>query len=154
MRVARRRSFVFDQVTSTLDLLGMPINLADRRAGDQRDGYIELLLPQRQIFDNVWRKLVSRSTQVTPFVRHNEVQTASQISANSWFQYLYEYETIDLSKYPEEKVDSLKEFLYRYTDDMCDQVTSVSAWRAILTVVSKLWRNRLELWSAVITQSG
>ncbi|EFN76376.1 WD repeat-containing protein 63 [Harpegnathos saltator] len=115
------------EVTSTADLLGLPINLADRRAGDQRDGYIELL-SYRQIFDNVWRKLVNRSTQVAPFVRHNEAQTASQISSNSWFQYLYEYETIDLSTYPEEKIDSLKDFLYRYTDDMCDQILMNSTW--------------------------
>ncbi|XP_025154358.1 WD repeat-containing protein 63 [Harpegnathos saltator] len=120
------------EVTSTADLLGLPINLADRRAGDQRDGYIELL-SYRQIFDNVWRKLVNRSTQVAPFVRHNEAQTASQISSNSWFQYLYEYETIDLSTYPEEKIDSLKDFLYRYTDDMCDQVIVVIS-RMIRTI--------------------
>lgn len=109
-------------MTSAADLLGLPINLADRKAGDQRDGYIELL-PYRQIFDNVWRKLVSSSTQVAPVVRHNQAQTAPRISVNSWLQYLYEYESIDLSTYPEEKIDSFKDFLYRYTDDMCDQVT-------------------------------
>lgn len=113
---------MFDQVMSTADLLRVPINLMDRKANDQRDGYIELL-PYRQIFENVWRKLISRSTQVTPSVRHNEAQTAPSIPANSWFQYLYECEPVDLSTYAEEKIDSLKDFLRRYTNEMCDQVT-------------------------------
>lgn len=108
-------------MTSTADLLNMPINLTDRKADDQRDGYIELL-PYRQIFENVWRKLISRATQVMPIVRHNEAQTAPSIPVNSWYQYLYEYETVDLSTYPEDKIESLKDFLERYTDDMCDQV--------------------------------
>ncbi|XP_032679284.1 WD repeat-containing protein 63-like [Odontomachus brunneus] len=136
------------EVTSTADLLGMPINLADRTTGDQRDGYIELL-PHRQIFDNVWRKLVSRSTQVTPFVRHNETQTASQISANSWFQYLYEYETIDLSTYPEEKIDSLKDFLYRYTEDMCNQISMNSTWDIYTNDYANLVRNEKDTQAPV-----
>lgn len=116
-------SFAFNcyQVTSTGDLLNMPVNLMDRKADDQKDGYIELL-PYRQIFENVWRKLVSRATQVMPIVQHNEAQTAPSIPVNSWYQYLYKYETIDLSTYTEDKIDSFKDFLQRYTDDMCDQV--------------------------------
>lgn len=117
-------TFNYDQVTSTADLLNVPINLTDRKADDQRDGYIELLPDIRQIFENVRRKLVSRYTQVTPIVRHNEAQTAPSIPVNSWYQYLYEYETVDLSTYTEEKIESLKDFLKRYTDDMCDQVRS------------------------------
>lgn len=116
-------SFIFnyDQAISTADLLNAPINLTDRKADDQRDGYMELL-PYQQIFENIRRKLVSRSTQVTPSVRHNEAQTAPSIPANSWFQYLYEYKTVDLSTYTEEKIDNLKDFLERYTGEMCDQV--------------------------------
>lgn len=115
-------AFNYDQVASTADLLNVPINLTDRKADDQRDGYIELLPDNRQIFENVWRKLVSRYTQVTPIVRHNEAQTGPSISVNSWYQYLYEYKTVDLSTYTEDKMESLKYFLERYTDDMCDQV--------------------------------
>lgn len=122
----RARSYLFtfnyhDQVMSTADLLNVPIHLTDRMADEQRDGYIELL-PYRQTFENVWRKLVSRSTQVIPCTRHNEAQTGPSISANTWFQYLYEYETVDLSTYTEDKIDFLKDFLRRCTDEMCDQV--------------------------------
>lgn len=121
-----RRAYIerrsHDQMASTVDLLGTPLSLTDRKADDQRDGYIELL-PYRQIFENVWRKLVSRSTQVTPSMRHNDAQTTPSIPANSWFQYRYECETVDLSTYTEEKTDHLKDFLRRYTDEMCDQVT-------------------------------
>jgi len=115
-------------VRSTADLLNVPMDLTDRKADDQRDGYVELL-PYRQIFDNVWRKLVNKSMQVMPVMRHNEAQTGPLISANSWFQYLYEYETIDLSTYTEDQIDSFKDFLRRYTDDICDQVTSRSRCR-------------------------
>ncbi|KYM99187.1 WD repeat-containing protein 63, partial [Cyphomyrmex costatus] len=127
--VAKNTRPLFEiEVTSTADLLNVSINLTDRKADDQRDGYIELLPNSRQIFENVQRKLVSRYTQVTPIVRHNEAQTAPSISVNSWYQYLYEYETVDLSTYTEEKIESLKDFLERYTDDICDQVLMNSTW--------------------------
>jgi len=106
----------------------MPMDLTDRKADDQRDGYIELL-PYRQVFDNVWRKLVSKSMQVMPIMRHNQAQTGPVITANSWFQYLYEYRTIDLSTYTEDQTDSLKDFLRRYTEDVCDQVMWPSRWQ-------------------------
>lgn len=57
-----------------------------------------------------------------PIVQHNEAQTAPSIPVNSWYQYQYEYETVDLSAYTEDKIESLKDFLERYTDDMCNQV--------------------------------
>ncbi|KYN37163.1 WD repeat-containing protein 63 [Trachymyrmex septentrionalis] len=116
------------EVTSTADLLNVPINLTDRKADDQRDGYIELLPNNRQIFENVRRKLVSTYAQVSPIVRHNEAQTAPSISVNSWYQYLYEYETVDLSTYTEDKIDYLKYFLKLYTDEMCDQLLMNSMW--------------------------
>lgn len=105
------------------DVLNKPLNLTDRKADDQRDGYVELLPYSHQIFENVWRKVYSRPTQVMPTPQDNEVQTAPSIPVNSWIQYLYEYQTIDLSAYTEDKLDSFKYFLQRYTDDMCDQVT-------------------------------
>lgn len=115
-------AFNYNQVASTADLLNVPINLTDRKADDQRDGYIELLPDKRQIFENVWHKLVSSYTQVTPIVRHNEAQTGPSISVNSWYQYLYEYETVNLSTYTADKIESLKDFLERNTREMCDQV--------------------------------
>ncbi|XP_018315857.1 WD repeat-containing protein 63 [Mycetomoellerius zeteki] len=129
------------EVTSTVDLLNVPINLTDRKADDQRDGYIELLPNILQIFENVRRKLVSRYTQVTPIIRHNEAQTAPSISVNSWYQYLYEYETVDLSTYAEEKIESLKDFLKRYTDDMCDRVLMNSTWDIYTNDYANLVRN-------------
>ncbi|EZA61349.1 WD repeat-containing protein, partial [Ooceraea biroi] len=127
-------------MVSTADLLNVPANLTDRKADEQRDGYIELL-PYRQTFENVWRKLVSRSTQVIPRVRHNEAQTGPSIPANSWFQYLYEYETVDLSTYPEDKIDSLKDFLRRCTDEMCDQILMNSMWDIYGSDYANLVRN-------------
>ncbi|CAL1675051.1 unnamed protein product [Lasius platythorax] len=136
------------EVTSTADLLNMPINLTDRKADDQRDGYIELL-PYRQIFENVWRKLISRATQVMPIVRHNEAQTAPSIPVNSWYQYLYEYETVDLSTYPEDKIESLKDFLERYTDDMCDQILMNSTWDIYTNEYANLVRNEKDTQAPV-----
>ncbi|XP_072755776.1 dynein axonemal intermediate chain 3 [Anoplolepis gracilipes] len=136
------------EVTSTANLLNVSVNLTDRKADDQRDGYIELL-PYRQIFENVWRKLVSRATQVIPMVQHNEAQTAPSISVNSWYQYLYEYETIDLSTYTEDKIDSLKDFLERYTDDMCDQILMNSTWDIYTNDFANLVRNEKDTQALV-----
>ncbi|XP_011881910.1 PREDICTED: WD repeat-containing protein 63-like [Vollenhovia emeryi] len=137
------------EVTSTADLLNVPVNLTDRKAADQRDGYVELLPDNRQIFENVRRKLVSRYTQVTPIVRHNEAQTAPSIPVNSWYQYLYEYETVDLSTYTEEKIESLKDFLERYTDEMCDQVLMNSTWDIYTNDYANLVRNEKDTQAPV-----
>ncbi|KAL0122712.1 hypothetical protein PUN28_007420 [Cardiocondyla obscurior] len=116
------------EVLSTADLLNASINLTDRKVDDQADGYIELLPNNQQIFENVQRKLVSRYAQVTPSVRHNEAQTAPSIPVNSWHQYLYEYETVDLSTYTVDKIKSLKDFLKRYTGETCDRLLINSTW--------------------------
>ncbi|XP_067208138.1 dynein axonemal intermediate chain 3-like isoform X2 [Linepithema humile] len=136
------------EAISTADLLNAPINLTDRKADDQRDGYMELL-PYQQIFENIRRKLVSRSTQVTPSVRHNEAQTAPSIPANSWFQYLYEYKTVDLSTYTEEKIDNLKDFLDRYTGEMCDQLLMNSTWDIYTNDFANLVRNEKDTQAPV-----
>ncbi|XP_025074434.1 WD repeat-containing protein 63-like [Pogonomyrmex barbatus] len=129
------------EVTSTADLLNAPINLTDRKADDQTNGYIELLPSSQQIFENVWRKLVSRYTQVTPIVQHNEAQTAPSIPVNSGYQYLYEYETDDLSTYTRERIRSLKDFLKRYTNKICDQVLMNSVWDIYTNDYENLVRN-------------
>ncbi|XP_070156340.1 dynein axonemal intermediate chain 3 [Polyergus mexicanus] len=136
------------EVTSTADLLNIPINLTDRKAGDQKDGYIELL-PYRQIFENVWRKLVNRATQVMPIVQHNEAQTAPSIPVNSWYQYLYKYKTVDLSTYTEDKIESFKDFLKRYTDDMCDQILMNSIWDVYTNDYVNLVRNEKDTQAPV-----
>ncbi|XP_015191604.1 PREDICTED: WD repeat-containing protein 63-like [Polistes dominula] len=115
------------KVVSTANLLNVPMNLVDRSADDQRDGYIDLL-PYRQTFENVSRNTISRSTQVTPSTKDNEAQTAPSIPANSWFQYRYEYEPIDISAFTEEDTDNLTRFLRRNTDIMCDQVQMNATW--------------------------
>ncbi|KAI4488451.1 hypothetical protein M0802_011624 [Mischocyttarus mexicanus] len=115
------------KVVSTANLLNVPMNLVDRRADDQRDGYIDLL-PYRQTFENVSRNTISRSTQVTPSTTDNEAQTAPSIPANSWFQYRYEYKPIDISAFTEEDTDNLTRFLRRNTDTMCDQVQMNATW--------------------------
>ncbi|XP_014616644.1 PREDICTED: WD repeat-containing protein 63-like [Polistes canadensis] len=115
------------KVVSTANLLNVPMNLVDRSADDQRDGYIDLL-PYRQTFENVSRNTISRSTQVTPGTKDNEAQTAPSIPANSWFQYRYEYKPIDISAFTEEDTDNLTRFLRRNTDTMCDQVQMNATW--------------------------
>ncbi|XP_043505750.1 dynein axonemal intermediate chain 3-like, partial [Polistes fuscatus] len=115
------------KVVSTANLLNVPMNLVDRSADDQRDGYIDLL-PYRQTFENVSRNTISRSTQVTPGTKDNEAQTEPSIPANSWFQYRYEYEPIDISAFTEEDTDNLTRFLRRNTDIMCDQVQMNATW--------------------------
>ncbi|KAI4474391.1 hypothetical protein M0804_014883 [Polistes exclamans] len=115
------------KVVSTANLLNVPMNLVDRSADDQRDGYIDLL-PYRQTFENVSRNTISRSTQVTPGTKDNEAQTAPSIPANSWFQYRYEYKPIDISAFTEEDTDNLTRFLRRNTDTMCDQLQMNATW--------------------------
>ncbi|KAG7202748.1 hypothetical protein KM043_009919 [Ampulex compressa] len=125
--VKKRRPLFEIEVASTVDLLASPPNLVDRKADEQRDGYIELL-PYRQTFENVPRRLVSRTTQVAPETREGEAQTTPSIPANSWFQYRYEYQQIDLAACTEDQTESLKDFLRRYTDEMCEQTLLNATW--------------------------
>lgn len=109
------------QLISTADLLNAQLQLEDRKVEDQRDGYVELL-PYRQTFENVSRKLIYKMTQVTPSVRETEIQTALSIPMNRWTQYLYEYQSPDISTFNEEQLESLRSFLHHFTDEICDEV--------------------------------
>ncbi|XP_046814339.1 dynein axonemal intermediate chain 3-like [Vespa crabro] len=125
--IKNQRPQIEIQVVSTANLLNVPMNLVDRRADDQRDGYIDLL-PYRQTFENVSRSTISRPTQVTPSIKDNDAQTPPSIPVNSWFQYQYEYKPIDISAFTEEDIENLTRFLRRYTDIICDQVQMNATW--------------------------
>lgn len=109
------------QVESTSDLLNAPIRLIDRNADDRRDGYVELL-PYRQTFNNVTKKVVSKGDQACLPLRDNEVQTAPSMPVNSWFQYRYQYAPINIDAHDEDKARAFRKFLDKYTDDICDKV--------------------------------
>ncbi|KAL2724882.1 dynein axonemal intermediate chain 3-like [Vespula maculifrons] len=125
--IKNQRPQIEIEVVSTANLLNVPMNLVDRRADDQRDGYIDLL-PYRQTFENVSRSTISRPTQVTPSIKDNDAQTAPSIPVNSSFQYQYEYKPIDISAFTEEDTENLTRFLRRYTDIICDQVQMNATW--------------------------
>ena len=111
---------------STADLLNAELQLSDRNVDDQRDGYIELL-PYRQTFENVHRKLLYNATQVTPPPRDAGVQTALSVPMNCWTQYLYEYQSTDISRFNEDERESLRRFLRRFIDEVCDEVSFATA---------------------------
>ncbi|KAK2582913.1 hypothetical protein KPH14_008980 [Odynerus spinipes] len=138
--IKNRRPLVEIELVSTADLLEMPMNLVDRQADDQRDGYINLL-PYRQTFENVSQIMISKSTQVTPCTKDNDAQTAPSMPVNSWFQYGYEYKPIDIAAFTEEDTDDFKMFLRRYTNSMCDQVQVNATWDIYADDYKNLVRN-------------
>lgn len=103
-------------------MLNAPIHFEDRKVDDVRDGYIELL-PYRQIFENIPRKLLYNETQITPEYRTVKIQTELSIPINRWVQYEYTYQRPDIKKFTPEEQESLKVFLRYFTDYICDQVS-------------------------------
>ncbi|KOC65332.1 WD repeat-containing protein 63, partial [Habropoda laboriosa] len=128
------------EVVATADVLNVVLELEDRKVEDVRDGYIELL-PYRQTFESVQRKLIHNMTQVTPAVRDKEAQTALSVPTNCWVQYKYEYESPDIAKFNEEQLESLRSFLDRFTDKMCDQLLLNATWDIYTNDYNNLVRN-------------
>ncbi|XP_046142621.1 dynein axonemal intermediate chain 3-like [Osmia bicornis bicornis] len=125
--VQHMRPLLEIEVVCTGDMLDTPVDFQDRRARDQRDGYVELL-PYRQTFENVSCKLLYNATQVTPAVRDTESQTTLSVARNNWVQYEYGYQPLDISTFNEEKMESFKNFLHRFTDEVCDQLLLNATW--------------------------
>ncbi|CAK9811661.1 Dynein axonemal intermediate chain 3 [Anthophora plagiata] len=128
------------EVVGTADVLNTVLDLEDRKVDDVRDGYIELL-PYRQTFKNVERKLIHIMTQVTPAVRDTEAQTALSVPTNCWVQYEYEYKSPDIAQFNEVQLESLKSFLERFTDKMCDQLLLNATWDIYTNDYANLVRN-------------
>ncbi|XP_053985463.1 dynein axonemal intermediate chain 3-like [Hylaeus volcanicus] len=125
--VRNTRPLLEIELVSTADVLNASLDLEDRKADDQLDGYIELL-PYRQVFENVSRKLLYNATQVTPTMRDTKAQTALSMPTNSWNQYGYEYTSPDISTFSEEQRESFKSFLRRFTDEVCDEILINATW--------------------------
>nr|XP_012140966.1 PREDICTED: WD repeat-containing protein 63-like isoform X2 [Megachile rotundata] len=115
------------EVSCRGDVLNSPVHFEDRKVSDQRDGYIELL-PYRQTFENVSRKLLYNATQVTPSVRDVDTQTPLSVARNCWAQYVYEYRPLNISNFHPEQMESLKNFFRRFTDQVCDQLLLNATW--------------------------
>lgn len=62
------------------------------------------------------------ATQVTPTMQDVKVQTELSLSTNSWNQYKYDYQPLDISTFNEDQLESFKNFLRRFTDKVCDKV--------------------------------
>lgn len=60
-----------------------------RMVDDIRDGYVELV-PGKDKFDNIHRKLVDSAIQTSPPKIHQYQQTDPTFPTNAWSQYLYE----------------------------------------------------------------
>ncbi|CAL7938959.1 unnamed protein product [Xylocopa violacea] len=138
--VKNTRPLLEIEVVGTADVLNAPIQLEDRNVGDIRDGYIELLA-YRQVFENIPRKLLYNTSQITPMVREMEVQTVLSVHTNCWVQYEYTYESPDVTKFTEEQLESLKSFLYRFTDQVCDQLMLNATWDIYTNDYVNLVRN-------------
>ncbi|XP_026674816.1 WD repeat-containing protein 63-like [Ceratina calcarata] len=138
--VKKTRPLLEIEVIGTADVLNVQLNLVDRRVEDVRDGYIELL-PYRQTFENVSRKLLYNDTQVSPIVRNVKTQTVLSVPRNCWVQYEYTYESPDIASFTEEKLESLKGFLNRFTDHVCDQLMVNATWDIYDHDYEKLVRN-------------
>ncbi|XP_076761424.1 dynein axonemal intermediate chain 3 [Xylocopa sonorina] len=138
--VKNTRPLLEIEVIGTADVLNAPIQLEDRNVRDIRDGYIELL-PYRQVFENVPCRLLYNASQITPMVREMEVQTVLSVPTNCWVQYEYTYEPPDLTKFTEEQLESLKSFLYRFTDQVCEQLMLNATWDIYTNDYANLVRN-------------
>ncbi|XP_076231315.1 dynein axonemal intermediate chain 3 [Calliopsis andreniformis] len=125
--VENTRPLLEIEFVSTADVLNAPVKVEDRKVDDQRDGYIELL-PYRQTFENVSRQLMYKMIQVTPAIQETKSQTVLSIPMNCWTQYLYEYQTPDISAFTEDQLESLKSFLHLFTDEICDELTVNATW--------------------------
>ncbi|KAK0078331.1 hypothetical protein PV325_002674 [Microctonus aethiopoides] len=115
------------EVKIKTQVLDSPINLVNRNAEEQRDGYIELVLT-RQSFNNVTRRLVSRGDQANPATGDNEAQTTTCTPINSWFQYCYDYKPINTMAYNDEETKSMKKFLQTHTDFICNEILLNTIW--------------------------
>lgn len=111
------------QVTATADVLNAPMHLGDRQVDDAKDGYIELL-PYRQLYEIIPRKVMYKAIQVTPAVKEMEIQTLLSVPINTWVQYEYAYQLSDIKDFNEEQRESLRDFLHRFTDIVCEIVGS------------------------------
>ncbi|PBC26120.1 WD repeat-containing protein [Apis cerana cerana] len=127
MIVKNTRPLLEIELVSTADVLNAPIHFEDRKVDDVRDGYIELL-PYRQIFENIPRKLLYNETQITPEYRTVKIQTELSIPINRWVQYEYTYQRPDIKKFTPEEQESLKVFLRYFTDYICDQLLVNATW--------------------------
>ncbi|XP_043251047.1 dynein axonemal intermediate chain 3-like [Colletes gigas] len=125
--VSNTRPLLEIELVSTADLLNAPVNLIDRNVDDQIDGYIELL-PYRETYENISRKLMYKATQVTPMTRDIKVQTTLSMTTNSWNQYGYEYKSPDILAFNEEQRESFKRFLRRFTNEVCDEILINATW--------------------------
>ncbi|XP_043587489.1 dynein axonemal intermediate chain 3-like isoform X1 [Bombus pyrosoma] len=138
--VKNTRPLLEIEVIGTADIFNASFQFEDRKVDDVRDGYIELL-PYRQIFENIPRKLLSNTIQVTPDVRDVETQTALSVLTNCWVQYRYEYKSPDISKFTPDKVESLRSFLHRFSDYVCDQLLLNATWDIYTNDYGNLVRN-------------
>ncbi|XP_048508570.1 dynein axonemal intermediate chain 3 [Athalia rosae] len=128
------------EVQTTSNLLNQEMNFSDRGAGDQRDGYVELI-PQGDEFASVARTVIGRGDQVKPTVRDNEAQTDPSMPNNMWTQYDYECRVIDPAEYDEEKSGALSDFLEKYREEVCDYVAVNEKWDVYYNDYAGLVRN-------------
>ncbi|CAD1477493.1 unnamed protein product, partial [Heterotrigona itama] len=141
--VKKSRPLLEIEVTGTVDALDAPLRLQDRKAEDVRDGHAQLVPPShRRLSERVSRKLSSNGTQVTPDVRDATTETALSVSTNRWIQYEYERQSADASNdsTPEE-TESLKSFLRRFADHVCDQLLLNATWDIYTNDYGNLARN-------------
>ncbi|XP_076294598.1 dynein axonemal intermediate chain 3 [Lasioglossum baleicum] len=125
--VTKTRPLLEIEFVSTADVLNAELDLVDRTTDDQRDGYLELI-PYREVFQNISRRLICNATQVTPENRDAEAQTVISTPANRWSQYGYEYESPDISSFTEEQLEQLRNFLHHFTDEVCDEILLNATW--------------------------
>ncbi|KZC15061.1 WD repeat-containing protein 63 [Dufourea novaeangliae] len=125
--VTNTRPLLELEYISTAEVLNTELQLVDRAVDDQIDGYVELL-PYRQTFENISRRLMQNATQVTRKIRDIEAQTVISTPTNCWSQYGYEYKSPDISSFNEEQLDQLRNFLRRFTDEVCDEVLLNDTW--------------------------
>lgn len=140
MIVKNTRPLLEIELVTTADVLNAPIHFEDRKVDDVRDGYIELL-PYRQIFENIPRKLLYNETQITPEYRTAKIQTELSIPINRWVQYEYTYKSPDIKKFTPEEQESLKAFLRYFTDYICDQLLVNATWDIYCNDYEDLVRN-------------
>ncbi|XP_076377291.1 dynein axonemal intermediate chain 3 [Megalopta genalis] len=110
-RVAGERQPFEIEIVLPGTAVGAARKLCDRGSEDRRDSYLQLL-SEREDFENVERRLISRSVQTHSRPREGYVQTYRGYLKNAWTQYAYEDGLIgepNPDEDPEEGVESRTE---------------------------------------------
>ncbi|XP_017771536.1 PREDICTED: WD repeat-containing protein 63, partial [Nicrophorus vespilloides] len=96
------------------------VQFRPRMVHQVRDGYVELLLPNRVTITNVFKRRIDAETQVAPTVRTDEAQTNCPYPRNAWTQ--YEYDCVYVKTLSKDFVARFGDFVQREMDAIANDL--------------------------------